>query len=57
MTSTWAKFQAYGFDNKSPGLVQDNFSDWKCKTKTNVGQELITWQEILSGVRQGSITS
>ena len=50
-------FQAYWFDHKSPGLVQDIFSNWKCKTKTNVGQELITWQEILSGVRQGFITS
>ena len=51
------KFQGYGFDNKSPGLVEDNFSNRKCKTNTKVGQELITWQEILSGVRQGSITS
>ena len=45
--------QAYGFDIKSLGLVRDYFSNRKQRTKD--GQEFSTWEEIKSGIPQGSI--
>ena len=48
-----AKLQASGFDNKLLGLVQDYLSNRKRRIK--VGDELSTWQEMLSAVPQGAI--
>ena len=48
-----AKLNAYGFDNKAARFVYDYLTSRKQRTKTS--ETYSSWQEILSGVPQGSI--
>ena len=48
-----AKLSAYGFDNNSTRLLFDYLTHRKQRTK--IGQVYTPWDEIPSGVRQGSI--
>ena len=48
-----AKLSAYGFDNNSTRFLYDCLTNRKQRTKT--GQDYSPWDEITSGVPQGSI--
>ena len=48
-----AKLNAYGFDNKAVRFVYDYLTSRKQRTK--ISDTYSSWQEILSGVPQGSI--
>ena len=48
-----AKLNAYGFDNKAVRFVYDYLTSLKQRTK--ISDTYSSWQEILSGVPQGSI--